>query len=127
MSSVLRAWLTAMATEFSQIKALSAILPPATTNASSSVSETEKSTVSVTPDYTSSGVPADFETTPLSASEVHPSLPLLHEILQEFRDDELEHLDVAVENEAQLTPGHALLSAIVGAGCRVAIGVAAKI
>jgi ubiquinone biosynthesis monooxygenase Coq7 len=121
------AWLIVIPTEFSQIKALSAILPPGSPNHISSSSETSTSTVSVTPDHTSSGVPAEFETTPLSASEVHPSLPLLHEILQEFRDDELEHLDVAVENEAQLTPGHALLSAIVGAGCRAAIGVAAKI
>lgn len=81
----------------------------------------------MTPDHTSSGVPSSFTTTSLPSSEVHPSLPLLHEVLQEFRDDELEHLDVAVENEAQLTPGHALLSAAVGAGCRAAIRVAAKI
>ena len=127
VTSAIDAWLIAISTVCSQIKALSAILPLATTDPVSSNLETSNSTVSVTPDHTSSGVPADFETTPLSASEVHPSLPLLHEILQEFRDDELEHLDVAVENEAQLTPGHALLSAIVGAGCRAAIGVAAKI
>jgi ubiquinone biosynthesis monooxygenase Coq7 len=103
------------------------MLPPSSTNPSSPKAESSSSAVSVTPDHTSSGVPADFVTTPASPTDIHPSLPLLHEILQEFRDDELEHLDVAVENEAQLTPGHALLSAIVGAGCRAAIGVAAKI
>ncbi|TFK42871.1 COQ7 protein [Crucibulum laeve] len=51
----------------------------------------------------------------------HPSVPLLREIVQEFRDDELEHLDIAVENHSQRAPAHALLSSVVGAGCKVAI------
>jgi ubiquinone biosynthesis monooxygenase Coq7 len=63
----------------------------------------------------------------LSHPAIHPSVPLMHKILQEFRDDELEHLDTAVENEAQLTPGHALLSAVVEGGCRGAIWVAARV
>ena len=42
-------------------------------------------------------------------------------VLTEFRDDELEHLDTAVENDAQKAPNHALLSAIIAAGCRGAI------
>jgi hypothetical protein len=121
----------------SQIKALEAILPASPSNPNpptpDSSSPTGEPTITFSPDHTSSGVPSSFTTQPLPASSsggnpaVHPSLPLLHSVLQEFRDDELEHLDTAVENEAQLTPGHALLSAVVGAGCRVAIGVAAKI
>jgi ubiquinone biosynthesis monooxygenase Coq7 len=51
----------------------------------------------------------------------HPSIPLLQGIVKEFRDDELEHLDTAVENHSQRAPAHALLSSIVGAGCKVAI------
>ena len=64
----------------------------------------------------------------------HPSIPLLRNsaptrspfalsiaVLTEFRDDELEHLDTAVENDAQKAPNHALLSAIIAAGCRGAI------
>ncbi|PBK96618.1 COQ7 protein [Armillaria gallica] len=51
----------------------------------------------------------------------HPSVPLLREVIREFRDDELEHLDTAVQNDAQRAPAHALLSAIVGTGCKVAI------
>ncbi|KAL1719630.1 ubiquinone biosynthesis protein COQ7-domain-containing protein [Schizophyllum commune] len=51
----------------------------------------------------------------------HPSVPLLRRVIEEFRDDELEHLDIAVENYAQRAPAHALLSTIVGAGCKVAI------
>jgi ubiquinone biosynthesis monooxygenase Coq7 len=57
----------------------------------------------------------------------HPSIPLLERILEEFRDDELEHLDTAVENDAQKAPAHALLSAVVAGGCRVAIGVCERI
>lgn len=52
----------------------------------------------------------------------HPSIPLLKDVIREFRDDELEHLDIAVLNHSQRAPAHALLSTIVGAGCRVAIG-----
>lgn len=51
----------------------------------------------------------------------HPSLFLLRYVVKEFRDDELEHLDIAVENFAQRAPAHALLSAVVGMGCKVAI------
>jgi 3-demethoxyubiquinol 3-hydroxylase len=51
----------------------------------------------------------------------HPSIPLLKGVVKEFRDDELEHLDIAVEHFSQRAPAHALLSSIVGAGCKVAI------
>ncbi|KAG7452733.1 COQ7 protein [Guyanagaster necrorhizus] len=51
----------------------------------------------------------------------HPSVPLLRDVIREFRDDELEHLDTAVQNDAQKAPAHALLSAIVGTGCKMAI------
>lgn len=51
----------------------------------------------------------------------HPSVALLKAVVQEFRDDELEHLNVAVNNHSQRAPAHALLSSIVGVGCRIAI------
>ncbi|RDB24001.1 5-demethoxyubiquinone hydroxylase, mitochondrial [Hypsizygus marmoreus] len=51
----------------------------------------------------------------------HPSVPLLKDVVREFRDDELEHLDTAVENYSQRAPAHALLSSVIGAGCKVAI------
>ncbi|KAL5490111.1 COQ7 [Sanghuangporus weigelae] len=57
----------------------------------------------------------------------HPSVPLLREVIREFRDDELEHLDTAVEHHAQRAPAHALLSAVVGAGCKVAIELCKRI
>ncbi|PWN32620.1 COQ7-domain-containing protein [Meira miltonrushii] len=60
------------------------------------------------------------------SEKVHPSLELLRNIVQEFRDDELEHLDTAVEHDAQQAPAHALLSAIIGFGCKGAIEVAKR-
>ncbi|KAG2115343.1 COQ7-domain-containing protein [Suillus discolor] len=59
----------------------------------------------------------DFELLPSS----HPSIPLLRDVIKEFRDDELEHLDIAVEHHSQRAPAHALLSAVVAGGCKVAI------
>lgn len=56
----------------------------------------------------------------------HPSIPLLRQVVQEFRDDELEHLDIAVDNFSQRAPAHALLSSVVGAGCKVAIKLCKK-
>ncbi|KAH9977142.1 ubiquinone biosynthesis protein COQ7 [Lactifluus volemus] len=47
----------------------------------------------------------------------HPSI----DVIREFRDDELEHLDTAVEHNSQRAPRHALLSSEVGMGCKVAI------
>ncbi len=57
----------------------------------------------------------------------HPSIPLLKEVIKEFRDDELEHLDIAVENYSQRAPAHALLSTIIGGGCKVAIELCKRI
>ncbi|KAJ7063058.1 COQ7 protein [Mycena amicta] len=57
----------------------------------------------------------------------HPSVPLLRDVIREFRDDELEHLDIAVEHDAQRAPAHALLSSIIGAGCKVAIELCKKV
>jgi 3-demethoxyubiquinol 3-hydroxylase len=51
----------------------------------------------------------------------HPSIPLLKDVVREFRDDELEHLDIAVDHFSQRAPSHAAFSSVVGAGCKVAI------
>lgn len=60
-------------------------------------------------------------------SSDHPSIPILREIVAELRDDELEHLDTAVSNFSQRAPAHALLSTIVGVGCKAAIEVCKRI
>ncbi|KDR73427.1 hypothetical protein GALMADRAFT_141922 [Galerina marginata CBS 339.88] len=61
-----------------------------------------------------------------SFSSKHPSLPILKDVIQEFRDDELEHLDIAVDNFSQRAPAHALLSSVVGGGCKIAIELCKK-
>jgi ubiquinone biosynthesis monooxygenase Coq7 len=50
-----------------------------------------------------------------------PSVLLLKDVVREFRDDELEHLDTAVSQFSQRAPAHALLSTVVGGGCKIAI------
>jgi ubiquinone biosynthesis monooxygenase Coq7 len=47
--------------------------------------------------------------------------------LTKFRDDELAHRDHAVEEGAREAPGYGLLSAVIGAGCRVAIRISEKL
>lgn len=59
--------------------------------------------------------------------ELEESLGLLRNVLVEFRDDELEHLDTAVEHDSQQAPAHALLSAVVEYGCKGAIEIAKRI
>ncbi len=44
-----------------------------------------------------------------------------------FREDELHHRAVAIEEGAQEAPGYALLSGVIKAGCRVAIKISEKI
>jgi len=62
-----------------------------------------------------------------SLPDDHPSVPLLRQVIKEFRDDELEHLDIAVENFSQRAPAHALVSSVIGVGCKVAIELCKKI
>jgi len=57
----------------------------------------------------------------------HPSVVLLRDVIREFRDDELEHLDTAVEHNSQRAPAHAFLSSVIGMGCKVAIGLCKRI
>lgn len=64
---------------------------------------------------------------PAEFGSKHESVELLKRVLKEFRDDELEHLDTALKNEAQLAPAHALLSAVIASGCRLAIATTSKI
>ena len=53
--------------------------------------------------------------------------PALAQQLARFRDDELAHQDAAVADGAREAPGYALLSAVIRAGCRVAIRTAEKV
>ncbi|UPY38622.1 demethoxyubiquinone hydroxylase family protein [Sediminicoccus sp. KRV36] len=44
-----------------------------------------------------------------------------------FRAEELEHRDIGLANEAELTPGYRLLSAAIKMGCKLAIRVSEKV
>jgi ubiquinone biosynthesis monooxygenase Coq7 len=47
--------------------------------------------------------------------------------LAKFREEELAHRDLAVEEGARQAPGYALLSAVIRTGCRAAIKISEKI
>lgn len=53
--------------------------------------------------------------------------PDLTKDLAAFRDDEIEHRDTAVEQGARQAPAYPLLSAVIRAGCQLAIKVSEKI
>lgn len=53
--------------------------------------------------------------------------PELAAELAQFRDEELAHRDLAIEEGAREAPAHGLLSAVIGAGCRAAIKLSEKL
>tara|TARA_B100000678_G_C17994011_1_gene416139 strand:+ start:154 stop:690 length:537 start_codon:yes stop_codon:yes gene_type:complete len=53
--------------------------------------------------------------------------PELSQAVSQFRDEELEHLDTAMQSGAENAPAYALLSGLIRAGCRVAIGLSKRI
>lgn len=53
--------------------------------------------------------------------------PELAAELSKFRDEELAHRDLAVEEGAREAPGYGLLSAVIRAGCRAAIKISEKV
>ncbi len=53
--------------------------------------------------------------------------PELAAELARFRDEELAHRDLAIEEGAHHAPGYGLLSAVIRAGCRTAIRISEKV
>ena len=51
----------------------------------------------------------------------------LVEEIRKIRDEELEHLDSAVENDAKEAGGHELLTNVIRRGCRGAIWVSERV
>ena len=51
----------------------------------------------------------------------------LRETIERFRAEELEHRDIGLEHEAELAPAYRLMSAVIKAGCKVAIKVSERI
>ncbi|KAG0328881.1 ubiquinone biosynthesis monooxygenase Coq7 [Dissophora globulifera] len=57
----------------------------------------------------------------------HPDIAELRKIVQQFRDDELEHLETALEHDAQKAPQHEHISNFIKEGCKLAIWVSGKV
>ena len=51
----------------------------------------------------------------------------LRDTIERFRAEELEHRDIGLENEAERAPAYRLLSAVIKAGCKVAIRVSERV
>ncbi len=51
----------------------------------------------------------------------------LRDTIEVFRAEELEHRDIGLEHEAELTPGYKVLAGFIKAGCKVAIAVSERI
>ena len=51
----------------------------------------------------------------------------LRETIEQFRAEELEHRDIGLENEAELAPAYRVMSAVIKAGCKVAIAVSERV
>ncbi|KAF9127969.1 ubiquinone biosynthesis monooxygenase Coq7 [Mortierella sp. 14UC] len=57
----------------------------------------------------------------------HPDIAELRKVVKQFRDDELEHLETALEHDAQKAPQHELLSNAIKQGCKAAIWISSKV
>ncbi len=53
--------------------------------------------------------------------------PDLVATIETFRAEELEHRDIGLANEAELTPGYQMLRAAIKLGCKVAIGLSERV
>lgn len=51
----------------------------------------------------------------------------LRETIEKFRAEEVEHRDIGLANEAELTIGYRLLTGAIKAGCRAAIAISERI
>ncbi len=51
----------------------------------------------------------------------------LRETIEGFRAEEVEHRDIGLAHDAERAPGYRLLSAVIKAGCRVAITVSERL
>ena len=70
------------------------------------------------------GTHYDNQVKDLSAKEKEPELV---EVLAKFRDDELEHRDIAVAHDGRKAPAYNLMQKIISTGCKTAIKIAEKI
>ena len=51
----------------------------------------------------------------------------LRSTIEKFRDEELEHRDIGLANEAELAPAYAAMSRVIKLGCKLAIAASTRI
>ena len=51
----------------------------------------------------------------------------LKQVIKKFRDEELEHLNIAVDLDAKKAPLHSALTTVIQTGCKAAIWISTKI
>jgi len=51
----------------------------------------------------------------------------LRDTIETFRAEELEHRDIGLANEAELTPGYKVLAGVIKAGCKLAIAASERV
>ncbi len=60
-------------------------------------------------------------------AKLGPSDPELSEAIADFQAEEIEHRDTAIAQGAEQAPAYGLLSGVIRAGCRLAIGLSQRI
>ncbi|ABD45847.1 demethoxyubiquinone hydroxylase family protein [Neorickettsia sennetsu] len=60
-------------------------------------------------------------------TKVKPNEPQLLEKIVQFHQEEVEHKDIGLANEAKKAPFHSIITGVVSLGCRVGIFIAEKI
>ncbi|CEG75213.1 Putative Ubiquinone biosynthesis monooxygenase Coq7 [Rhizopus microsporus] len=63
----------------------------------------------------------------VTIKEPNQQLVDLGKTIAKFRDEELEHHDIAVAHDAQLAPMHSVMKNVIMQGCKVAIWVASRV
>ena len=61
------------------------------------------------------------------AAALPPEESVLRAHIEQFRAEEQEHRDIGLEHEAELAPAYRLMSAVIKAGCKVAIAVTERV
>ena len=59
-----------------------------------------------------------------SDKEVHKELI---DVITKFRDEEQEHHDIGLENDAELAPAYQVLSGVIKVGCKTAIWISERV
>lgn len=63
----------------------------------------------------------------VQADVLGPNEAAFRETIERFRADEMKHREIGLENEALLAPGYRVMSAVIKAGCKIAIAISERL